>query len=95
MDVLHKRCAGLDVHKDSVVACVRLADGAKVNREVRTFSTMCVGLGLDADRRANFLIDNGDASMTPGAEAHVAREADPIARDVGAHILPAGLIVRS
>ena len=39
MDVLHKHCAGLDVHKDSVVACVRLADGAKVHREVRTFAT--------------------------------------------------------
>ncbi|MBK1671285.1 hypothetical protein CKO28_25115 [Rhodovibrio sodomensis] len=39
MDVLHKRCAGLDVHKDSVVACVRLADGAEVNRDVRTFAT--------------------------------------------------------
>jgi transposase len=39
MDVLHKRCAGLDVHKDSVVACVRLADGAEVIRDVRTFAT--------------------------------------------------------
>jgi transposase len=39
MDVLYKRCAGLDVHKDSVVACVRSADGAKVNRDVRTFAT--------------------------------------------------------
>ena len=32
MDVLYKRCAGLDVHKDSVVACVRLADGPTVVR---------------------------------------------------------------
>lgn len=39
MDVLHKHCAGLDVHKDNVVACVRLADGAKVHRDVRTFAT--------------------------------------------------------
>ena len=39
MDVLYKRCAGLDVHKDSVVACVRLADGPTVVREVRTFAT--------------------------------------------------------
>jgi hypothetical protein len=30
MEVLHPRCAGLDVHKDSVVACVRLAEGGRV-----------------------------------------------------------------
>jgi transposase len=39
MELLHLRCAGLDVHKDTVVACVRLAEG-KVKKEVRTFSTM-------------------------------------------------------
>src|SRR6266704_1878237 len=39
MEVLHPHCAGLDVHKDTVVACVRhIADGA-VKREVRTFKT--------------------------------------------------------
>lgn len=39
MEVLHPHCAGLDVHKDSVVACVRhMVDGA-VKREVRTFKT--------------------------------------------------------
>jgi transposase len=39
MEVLHARCAGLDVHKDSVVACVRIASGSKVNRETATFGT--------------------------------------------------------
>jgi len=39
MEVLHARCAGLDVHKDMIVACVRhMADG-KVEREVRSFKT--------------------------------------------------------
>ena len=39
MEVLHPHCAGLDVHKDTVVACVRhMVDGA-VKREVRTFKT--------------------------------------------------------
>jgi transposase len=39
MEVLHPHCAGLDVHKDTVVACVRhMADGA-VRRDVRTFKT--------------------------------------------------------
>lgn len=44
MDVLSPRCAGLDVHKDTVVACVRLAGGGSVSREVRTFDTTTPGL---------------------------------------------------
>jgi len=44
MEVIHPRCAGLDVHKDTVVACVRLAVGDKVTREVRTFETVTSGL---------------------------------------------------
>jgi transposase len=40
MEVLYPRCAGLDVHKDVIVACVRVADGGKVNQEVRSFSSM-------------------------------------------------------
>jgi transposase len=44
MEVLHPHCAGLDVHKDSVVACVRhMADGT-VKREVRSFQTTTKGL---------------------------------------------------
>ena len=39
MEVLHTRCAGLDVHKETVVACLRLAEGRHVEREVRTFGT--------------------------------------------------------
>ena len=39
MDVLYPRCAGLDVHKDSVVACVRLAAEQEVTRHLRTFGT--------------------------------------------------------
>jgi Transposase len=39
MEVLYPHCAGLDVHKDTVVACVRhMVDGA-VKRAVRTFKT--------------------------------------------------------
>lgn len=38
MEVLYPRCAGLDVHKDSVVACVRCVS-APVHREVRSFAT--------------------------------------------------------
>ena len=39
MEVLYPRCAGLDVHKDTVVACVRLAAEGTVQAEVRTRST--------------------------------------------------------
>jgi transposase len=44
MEVIHPRCAGLDVHKDTVVAAVRLASGHKVSREVKTFETTTSGL---------------------------------------------------
>jgi transposase len=40
MEVLHPRCAGLDVHKDMVVACVRLLVDGRPRREVRTFKTV-------------------------------------------------------
>jgi transposase len=39
MEVLHQRCAGLDVHKDMVVACVRIAAEGQTRHEVRTFKT--------------------------------------------------------
>src|SRR4051812_10783340 len=44
MEVLCPRCAGLDVHKATVVAAVRLAADGKVAREVRTFATTTAGL---------------------------------------------------
>jgi transposase len=44
MQVLHERVAGLDIHKDSVVACVRLMSGSKATRECRTFDTTTDGL---------------------------------------------------
>jgi transposase len=44
MEIVHERAAGLDVHKDSVVACVRVICGGKVNRECRTFDTTTAGL---------------------------------------------------
>lgn len=44
MDILHERVAGLDVHKDTVVACVRLVAGGGTKRECRTFATTTEGL---------------------------------------------------
>jgi len=39
MEVLHPHCAGLDVHKDSVVACIRHMVEGKVTTHVKTFKT--------------------------------------------------------
>ena len=39
MQVLHERCAGLDVHKKTVVACVRVVEAGRAKSEVRTFDT--------------------------------------------------------
>ena len=43
MDVSHPRCAGLDVHKDTVVAAVRCVT-APTHQEVRRFATTTTGL---------------------------------------------------
>jgi transposase len=39
MEVLYPRCAGLDVHKESVVACARVAQGQRVEQQVESFGT--------------------------------------------------------
>jgi transposase len=44
MKTLHKRCAGLDVHKAEVVACVRLISKRRVERKVRRFPMTTQGL---------------------------------------------------
>lgn len=44
MEVAHPRVAGLDAHKDSVVACVRVMSEGKAQRECRSFETTTAGL---------------------------------------------------
>jgi len=44
MEVLYQRCCGLDVHKETVVACLRVVSGDEVVREVRTFETTTASL---------------------------------------------------
>jgi hypothetical protein len=44
MEVIHARCAGLDVHKQTVVACVRVTTAGRAQHEVRTFATTAAGL---------------------------------------------------
>jgi transposase len=41
LDILHSKCAGLDVHKKTVVACLRSVDAqGRVEKQTRTFGTM-------------------------------------------------------
>ena len=58
MEIVYPRCAGLDVHKRTVVACVRRAgpDGG-VAVEVRTFGTVTVELLALADWLADCGVD--------------------------------------
>jgi transposase len=45
MDIIYGRCAGLDVHKKTVVACIRaLAPDGRVAASIRTFGTMTADL---------------------------------------------------
>jgi transposase len=55
MEVLHPRCCGLDVHKDTVVACLRILSDGKVTTEVRTFQTTTA----DLLRLSDWLAENG------------------------------------
>ena len=56
MDVVNERCAGLDVHKETVVACVRVPGLDRRRRKVtRMFSTTMAGLQALRD----WLADHG------------------------------------
>src|SRR5207302_6334392 len=44
MEVVNERCCGLDVHKQTVVACVITPGGRLPHKEVRTFGTMTADL---------------------------------------------------
>ena len=55
MDVMHERVAGLDVHKETIVACVRIIADGKATRECRTFDTTTAGL----ETLLSWLTENG------------------------------------
>jgi transposase len=45
MEVIVERCAGLDVHKETVMACVRIPGGKRRSQELREFRTFTRDLG--------------------------------------------------
>jgi transposase len=44
MKILYPQCAGLDVHRDSVVACARIAGEGEATQDVKTFEATTSGL---------------------------------------------------
>jgi hypothetical protein len=36
MEVLHARCCGIDVHKESLVACLRQQEGRRKHAEIQS-----------------------------------------------------------
>lgn len=78
MELLHPHCAGLDVHKDTVVACVRHMVDSKVTTAVRTFKTT-----------TQALMDLSDWLSAEGA-THIAMEATGVYWKPVWHILSDG-----
>ena len=69
MQVLYPRCAGLDVHKDTIVACVRCVS-PPVHQEVRSVGTTTTRLRLAGRARLHPGCDGGYRRVL---EAGVAR----------------------
>src|ERR1700692_2640823 len=78
MEVLHPHCAGLDIHKDSVVACVRHMVDGKVMSQVKTFKTTTQQLMALSDW------------LTAEAVTHIAMEATGVYWKPIWHILADG-----
>lgn len=59
-DIVHRRCCGLDVHKDSIAACIRWADdNGEIYKETRVFGTTTQelnGLGVWMQRHTVRLV---------------------------------------
>ena len=84
MEVIYPRCAGLDVHKQTVVACVRIAGDGPPLQEVRTFDTTTSGL-LALCRLARVLRrrTRRDGGHRRVLEAGVARARRPLRAGAG------------
>jgi transposase len=54
VELLYGRCAGLDVHKKSVSACIRSTEGNQTRKETATFRTFTA----DLERLCRWLEDH-------------------------------------
>ena len=79
MEVLYPRCAGLDVHAGTVVACARIAAEGRVTYEHRTVTTTSRGLLELADW------------LTAQGCTHVAMEATGVYWKPVWHVLDTGI----
>jgi transposase len=44
MEEILDRCCGLDVHRDTIAACVMIGNGSQKRKEIKTFSTFTCGI---------------------------------------------------
>jgi transposase len=58
MEVIHARCAGIDVHKRQVTVCVRIAGRSRVELQVRQFGTMTADLLELSDWLRDFRVEH-------------------------------------
>jgi hypothetical protein len=81
--MLYDRCAGLDVHKKSVSACIRISKGKETSQETRTFGTTrnaqvpfyaTIGLARSSDNGVTWTRQGAIVSGTdPKPDANPAR----------------------
>lgn len=44
MEEIFERCCGLDVHRDTIAACVMIGNGTQKRKQIKTFSTFTCGI---------------------------------------------------
>ena len=89
MEVIHERCAGLDVHKETVVACLRVRERDEVRREVRRWATTTRELlelgGLAAAGGLHARRDGSDRRLLEAGVAHAGGRVRATAGQPGAY----------
>ena len=78
MQVLYPRCAGLDVHKDTVVACVRCVSPPS-HHETRSFATTTGGLLALAE----WIGEHGCTHVAMEAPASIGNQFLPSSKEAG------------
>src|SRR5437762_9988361 len=90
MEIMYERVAGLDIHKATIVACVRRGADRNVTRECRTFDTTTDGLRallawLEECRCSHVAMEATGVYWMPGVEDSGRGRLRPDRRQCGAH----------